>query len=164
MVPGSVGAGGWVGSGGGTTAVQQGLLWQYVGSVDPYRCPSDAKGQVYRSYSIQSYLNSNDWASIKSIHYLREVKRPASTFNFIEEEDPQTGYGGFNAGSFVMYNSGSQWVDYPCPRHQGGSCLSFCDGHVEYWKWADPRTLTLSHYVQTPNNPDLARLEAAAGF
>jgi len=29
-------------------------------------------------------------------------------------------------------------------HHSQGTCMSFADGHVEYWKWKDPRTLAWS--------------------
>ena len=166
MVPGNTSSASvsWVAPGGGPGPAKAGLLYPYVGDVDVYQCPSDARLRDYRSYSIQAYLNSNDWGSIASVKHITAIKAPSDTFSFIEEEDPQSGLNGYNVGSYVQYNSGDQWVDYPCPRHQHGSCLAFVDGHAEYWQWSDPRTLTLTHYANTPNNPDLKRLEAAVGF
>ena len=26
-------------------------------------------------------------------------------------------------------------------HHSNGTCMSFADGHSEYWKWKDPRTI-----------------------
>jgi prepilin-type N-terminal cleavage/methylation domain-containing protein/prepilin-type processing-associated H-X9-DG protein len=34
----------------------------------------------------------------------------------------------------------------PAPVHHGnGTCMSFADGHAEYWKWVDPNTLAAGH-------------------
>jgi prepilin-type N-terminal cleavage/methylation domain-containing protein len=42
--------------------------------------------------------------------------------------------------------SGDGWMSLcqaPLPvHHADGTCLSFADGHSEYWKWTDPATLT----------------------
>jgi prepilin-type processing-associated H-X9-DG protein len=39
------------------------------------------------------------------------------------------------------------WTDgaYGAPiHHSKGTCSSFADGHVQYWKWKDPRTIAWS--------------------
>jgi prepilin-type N-terminal cleavage/methylation domain-containing protein len=50
----------------------------------------------------------------------------------------------------------------PPIQHSKGTCTSFADGHVQYWKWKDPRTVTrseawLSYYLrgETGPQPDL---------
>ena len=57
------------------------------------------------------------------------------------------------------------WRDlqYITTRHNDGCNLSFADGHCEYWKWKDPRTIDLANLKIEPedaseNNPDLDRL------
>jgi type II secretory pathway pseudopilin PulG len=40
---------------------------------------------------------------------------------------------------------GSDCMDVWVPIHHGnGACTSFADGHVQYWKWKDPRTVAYS--------------------
>jgi prepilin-type processing-associated H-X9-DG protein len=64
-------------------------------------------------------------------------------------------------GSEVFYN-------YPAIAHNDGSVLSFADGHTEWHRWHDPRTLhPISHTFQefhrhsdpSPNNADLDWLQ-----
>jgi prepilin-type processing-associated H-X9-DG protein len=56
-------------------------------------------------------------------------------------------------------------VDYPADWHNRGANLSFADGHAEYWRWQDPRTMPphrpgvpLNLNVASPNNQDVLRL------
>jgi hypothetical protein len=38
----------------------------------------------------------------------------------------------------------------PLPsQHSGGTCLSFADGHTDYWRWHDPNTLEWARWVDT---------------
>jgi prepilin-type processing-associated H-X9-DG protein len=57
-------------------------------------------------------------------------------------------------------------VDYPADWHSRGGNLSFADGHVETWRWNDPRTMprrrlgvNLALHVVSPGNPDVARIQ-----
>jgi len=59
-------------------------------------------------------------------------------------------------------------VDYPADWHNRGANLSFADGHTETWRWRDSRTMPLHRTgasiplaVASPNNPDVARIQAA---
>jgi prepilin-type processing-associated H-X9-DG protein len=49
-----------------------------------------------------------------------------------------------------------EWQDLPGSLHNGGTALSFADGHCEIHKWQDPRTVHPVHMVfkwwQTGNN------------
>ena len=52
-------------------------------------------------------------------------------------------------GSTLVPRSG--WIDVkggggygPPIHHSKGTCTSFADGHVQYWRWKDPRTLAWS--------------------
>jgi|GEM_PF-100555 len=64
-------------------------------------------------------------------------------------------------------------------RHSNGTCMSFADGHSEYWKWTDPGTIAWGQWWEQviragpqpqfppqpshekPYNPDWARLSRA---
>jgi prepilin-type processing-associated H-X9-DG protein len=38
---------------------------------------------------------------------------------------------------------------FGAPIHHGkGTCTSFADGHVQYWKWKDPRTVAWSQAIR----------------
>lgn len=160
----------WVLSGNAVTSVSKGDLYPYVPDVNVFSCPSDDAQINMRSYSINCVLNGENWGHAP-FRQLGQITDPADTFVFIEEYDPR----GYNIGSFALQKTGDQWVDFPAHRHGNrwrggntfgnGSCLSFVDGHVEFWRWDDPRTLQLNgFYNNTPNNPDLKRLQSVAGY
>ena len=78
----------------------------------------------------------------------------------IEEDDPR----GSNVSSWKM-DSADQWCDYVAGNHDEGDSLIFADGHLEYWRWQDPDTLTLPYFNEgssfhgaDPGSVDLARL------
>jgi prepilin-type processing-associated H-X9-DG protein len=59
-------------------------------------------------------------------------------------------------------------VDFPAAYHNRAGNLVFADGHVETWRWQDPRTTPLHRLgrliplvVVSPNNVDIARIQAA---
>ena len=65
----------------------------------------------------------------------------------------------------VCYDQESWW-DRPTVRHGDGTNFSFADGHSDYWKWKDPRTvklaeMTISENAQ-PGNRDLHAVQKAA--
>ncbi len=51
-------------------------------------------------------------------------------------------------------SSGSELLDYgrryvyPPIHHSNGTCMSFADGHVEYWKWKSPDTLSYGEHFR----------------
>jgi prepilin-type processing-associated H-X9-DG protein len=72
---------------------------------------------------------------------------PSRLFVFIDENentlaDDQFGYPMINEGYY------GYWFDMPSNRHNQGACLSFADGHVEYWTWKAPMVTALP-----PGNP-----------
>jgi prepilin-type processing-associated H-X9-DG protein len=43
-----------------------------------------------------------------------------------------------------------------------GANLTFTDGHIEYWKWDDPRTgVFVTYFMPGNGNPDLDRVNRA---
>ncbi|MHC4518566.1 MAG: hypothetical protein ACYTAS_08265 [Planctomycetota bacterium] len=47
-----------------------------------------------------------------------------------------------------------------------GTNFSFADGHAEYWKWKDPRTIDLGNQIagtdpRQPGNPDMLKVQKA---
>ena len=151
---------GWASDGNLDANIKSGSLYKYVPNPKVYLCPNDINYKNIRSYSINSAMNGA-WGGIPAHRKISQVKNAAASFVFIEEFDPR----GSNLGSFVLYKSGDQWVDYPVSWHSKGACLSFADGHAEYYHWTDPRTVHLHDFYQTtPNNPDLKRLQRVAGY
>lgn len=140
--------------------IKAGTLWKYVKNTQVYWCPTDIAPKNIRTYSINSCMNGA-WSAIPAKKKLSQVKRTSETFVFIEEFDPRD----YNRGAFVLLNSGDEWVDYPVSWHNKGTCLSFADGHSEFRKWVDRRTIALKDfYTSTPNNPDLKWLQKLVGY
>ena len=150
----------WVGSTDSHATIKNGNLFRYVPDVRTYFCPADTFDRL-RSYSINDYLNGY-WGGYEHIRKLGQLRNSTEVMVFIEEYDDR----GFNIGSFAIDPyPGWAWVDTVAVWHKRGTCLSFADGHVEYWQWKDKRTLNLrGHYMQTPNNPDMVRLQRVLGW
>jgi prepilin-type N-terminal cleavage/methylation domain-containing protein len=160
LVSSETGDNAWSGDGNREVDIRKGALFKYVKNIKLYWCPTDIAPKNIRTYSMNAAMNGS-WGSIPAHKNLAQVRRTSESFVFIEEFDPR----GSNLGSFVLYNKGDQWVDYVVSWHNKGTCLSMADGHAEYYKWVDTRTITMHDFYQvTPNNPDLKRLQKVAGY
>ena len=60
----------------------------------------------------------------------------------------------------IKYYPSTSWADSPSKRHNKGACLSFADGHVEYWKWKSAGKI-FGGPAQSDEIQDLMRLQAA---
>lgn len=152
--------------------IQSGLLYNFVNNPGIYRCPADQTSHD-RSYSMQEQLAPYDsgqpsdyeasigypgYPPMYSENQIR-ITPPSSTVVFLDE-NPIT----INDGFFAIPISGNTWYDDPAAWHSHGCNFSFADGHVEHWRWMDPRTCTLSYeQEETDNNPDLQRLQMSLG-
>ncbi|HEY2587885.1 MAG TPA: prepilin-type N-terminal cleavage/methylation domain-containing protein [Tepidisphaeraceae bacterium] len=143
-------------------------LNQFLHSSAVFHCPSDPRDKRL-SYSISDYLGGTWPSYTHRAKRVLDVTNPATTFAVIEETDffPKVSN---DPGGFVVEPPGTAlafvWQDAPAVLHGDGTCITFVDGHCEYWVWQDARTRTLSaqkHGTQTPDNPDLTRLQAASG-
>jgi prepilin-type processing-associated H-X9-DG protein len=149
------------------------------------KCPADTStinlnGKLYprvRSISMNGYMGQRSGpytAGFRQFKTLEEITKPtpAQAFVFIDEReesinDPwfafdMTGSDPLNPNLYTL-------VDYPAMWHERGANLSFADGHVETWRWRDPRTMPPPQPGQlmrlgnsSPNNPDVTRLQASA--
>jgi prepilin-type processing-associated H-X9-DG protein len=60
------------------------------------------------------------------------------------------------------------FFNFPSSSHNRGGVVSFADGHTEYHRWRDQRTITAysadyhQHRDSSPNNPDLVWLRQRA--
>ena len=160
LVPAENNADSWADSGNTDDAVVAGLLYPWVPDARVYRCPNDPVQVNQRSYSINTFCNGAPGLGVPPVNNVARIKETSRTMVFVEEFDPR----GFNKGSFLIYNAGDLWIDYPVSWHNRGACVSFADGHVEYFRWGDPRTVTLTFLAVTPNNPDLKMLQKLVGY
>jgi len=52
--------------------------------------------------------------------------------------------GRLSPDSWTVYYDDERWWDQVTVRHADGTNFSFADGHSEYRKWKDPRTLEVA--------------------
>lgn len=123
--------------------IKRGYLYKYMGKNDKaYRCPTGIRGDIV-SYSIMDTMNGRDrkGAIPKSangvkvvIKNLNDIKHAANRMVFIDE-------GRVPWDSFAVRCKPLRWWDAPQARHGFGTNFSFADGHVEYWKWTNKKTI-----------------------
>ncbi len=138
-------------------AIERGALFPYCGkNIDVYRCPTGKRGEM-RTYSMPdsfAYTNTGvvECAGANASMLVRKVsdlKRPAERMVFLDE--------GFCTPTTwsIFYNQERWWDPVPV-RHGAGTALSFGDGHSEYWKWRDERTVNFGVKANALENPDEA--------
>ncbi len=91
------------------------------------------------------------------------MSRPGERLVYVDE-------GKIGTQSWTIFDNQASWWDIPPTRHGDGTNFSFADGHAEYWKWQDQRTVTVSRlegnyqaYIAVGDNPDIQRVQRAAG-
>ena len=64
-----------------------------------------------------------------------------------------------------MLNPYSESLPKPLESNKFELIVAMADGHAEYWKWCDSRTIDLSHGLGVdrtqPGNPDLHKVQRA---
>jgi prepilin-type processing-associated H-X9-DG protein len=83
------------------------------------------------------------------IRNLSDLKRPAERMVFIDE-------GFCTPTTWSIFYKQPQWWDPVPVRHGNGTTVSFGDGHSEYWKWRDQRTIDFGQAAAALENPDEA--------
>ena len=177
---------GWVDSGPAESALENGTLWKYIHNAGLYKCPSDTNPYRNRSYSINylicmsandtgsllhSIVNWNKW----KVYKVTQVPNSANAITFVEEGAPQNSTDPalqWNGGGWEQNPVGahfpSDWIDTVVSWHRNGANFAFVDGHAEYWRWTDTRTINYlkddpawpSTLYVTANNNDLARIQS----
>jgi prepilin-type N-terminal cleavage/methylation domain-containing protein/prepilin-type processing-associated H-X9-DG protein len=133
-------------------AIRNGALWPYTKELRLYKCPtvgkivrSGAQEEILRTYSIADSMNCKNWDDMnaKMIKKRLKIKEPAYRIVFLDD-------GGTTPsalGGWTVYTNQEQWWDPPPVRHGDGTTFSFADGHSDYHKWKDPRTLEFGKRV-----------------
>jgi len=137
------------------TNITSGTLFDYVGSVGPYRCPTDpAKTSkhlpVTRSYATQNSLHSagvflsvtwpdpfmqfRDCVKLSAI----PLPGPGEVWGFIEPSAACHDYGSWDFYVDDLYH---RWAHQPTDRHTLGCNLTFLDGHAEHYRWKSTHEL-----------------------
>lgn len=119
--------------------IRQGALYTYCPDIKSFKCPTGVRGEVV-TYALPDSMNG--YAGIpgteKLMVYRRsQVKRPGERIVFLDE-------GRLSPNSWTLHYQEERWWDQITARHGDGTNFSFADGHGEYWKWKDPRTLDVA--------------------
>ena len=152
----------------------------YLQTLKVYVCPTDplnvlVNGQSLprvRSYALNAYvgtrtdfwdnrLNANFTVFRK--HTEISPKLPAGTLTFIDVYADSLCW-----PYFGVYMTQDSFFNFPNSSHNRGGVGSFADGHTEYHRWRDQRTITAysanyhNHNDPSPGNVDLSWLRARA--
>lgn len=129
-----------------TTNIEMGRLFPYNRSAKIYVCPAEtAKTDVTMasptgvprllSYSMDYNLGSTNLSYVAyNILTEGEIIRnpgPSQTSVFWHEDARSIDNGAFGIWPYPT----AEWWNVPTSIHNGGCCMSFFDGHAEYWKW-----------------------------
>jgi len=162
LVGGSTGTGQWVDTGDNAQAAMNGLIYQYTQEVSIYHCPSDSVH--WRTYSVCASMNGERWDGIPFAETSTTIKDIGWQMVFVEENDNR----GYNVGSWIVEPkecNRNRWVDYVANFHDKGDNVGFADGHAEYWRWIDDRTIYASKnfifFYPDDANPDLEKVRSA---
>ena len=147
-----------------TQAIKQGKLYPYLGTTEAYRCP-ESKKYILRSYSIPDILGNKAFEGHATlggqtvVTKIAQIKAPASRIVFLDE-----GFASY--AGYTMYYNAPLWWDLPPVRHDNGVTLGYVDGHADFYKWQDQRTILTGENGYPsgpqPDNPDLMMMQRGA--
>jgi len=158
---------GWLGSGVEDTpeahkaCITLGALYPYCETIKIYRCPEGMRDQ-WRTYSIVDSMNGH-WTfpgfNAPVIKKTAQIRAPGNRMVFLDEGYETT-------ESWTIWPNRIEWWDRVPIRHGEGTCLAMADGHAEYWKWRDKRTVLFAKGLMdgiqsASNNEDFDRIQAA---
>lgn len=162
--------------------IRNGSLWDYVESLDIYKCPADrsavkrgSTGPVtprVRSVAMNSWMagqfgplgsDAGNSSGYRTFRKRSDFVSPTPSRAWVLlDEHPD----GINDGWFAtrMFENPQQayWRDLPASYHNGACGFMYADGHAEVRKWIDARTREPvrksynSFNFTSPNNPDYA--------
>jgi len=150
------------------TGIRAGLLFGYCPETKLYKCPTGVRGE-FVTYAIVDAMNG--YAGIPGtkelmVYRRMQIRRADGRIVFLDE-------GRLSPNSWTLWYDQERWWDQITARHGDGTNFGFADGHSEYWKWKDPRTIEVAemdyNYWQntgrngaqsnSPGNEDLYRVQ-----
>ena len=147
-------------------AIMKGALYRYARDVGVYKCPTGLRKEL-RLYTVIDAMNCiaipGCGPGAVMIKNRLQIEKPYQRFVFLDDG----GSGGATMGGWTCYVNVDRWWDVTPIRHGEGTTFSFADGHGEYWKWKDRRTLDFGQRmrafseVQTKND-DILRTQIGA--
>ncbi len=119
--------------------IYSGTLFTYCPETKLYKCPTGVRGELV-TYALPDSMNGYpDIPGTKDLMVYRrsQIKRPGERIVFLDE-------GRLSPNSWTLHYQEERWWDQVTARHGDGTNFSFADGHSDYWKWKDPRTLDVA--------------------
>ncbi len=140
-------------------AILNGALFPYVKTLKIYKCltvnkifRSGAQEEILRTYSVVDSMNCmgfpklSQYGSDMDMEMIKKrinIPNPAYRIVFLDDG----GTAPSAAGGLSVYAKEEIWWDPPPVRHGDGTTFSFADGHSDYHKWRDPRTIEFGKLV-----------------
>lgn len=151
--------------------IRAGVLYRYCPDFKLYRCPTGERGE-FVTYSIVDCMNGyGGTRGTKNLMIRRrlQIRRPHTRIVLLDE-------GRLRPNSRTVWYDEEKWWDQITARPGNGTNPGLADGHSEYWKWNDPRTIEIAkmdyHQWQgsgrqgalasSPSNEDLHRVQRGA--
>lgn len=122
-------------------AMESGVLFPYVKNVRLYKCPTGIRGEMV-TYSIVASMwggSTNVSGHPEELCFTKraEILRPGERIVFVDE-------GKWPGSPWGVWHDKPMWWDIPTVRHSNGTDWGYADGHSEYHKWVDRRTMDLA--------------------
>jgi prepilin-type processing-associated H-X9-DG protein len=151
--------------------ISTGVIFPYCPNFKLYKCPTGEREELV-TYSVPDCMNGYDGITgTEGLMIKRriEIRRPATRIVFLDE-------GRLSSNSWTIHYQEEKWWDQITARHGDGTNLGFADGHSDYWKWGDPRTIEVaemdldqwqgsgrfSDLAHQPGNKDLHKVQKGA--
>jgi prepilin-type N-terminal cleavage/methylation domain-containing protein/prepilin-type processing-associated H-X9-DG protein len=123
-------------------AMESGVLFPCVKNVRLYKCPTGVRGEMV-TYSIVASMwggsTPTGGGHPEELCFKKraEVLRPGERIVFVDE-------GKWPGSPWGVWHDKPMWWDIPTVRHSNGTDWGYADGHSEYHKWVDRRTMDLA--------------------
>lgn len=124
--------------------IRSGTLFRYCPETKLYKCPTGVRGEVV-TYAITDAMNGYNGipgTTDLMVYRRMQVKRADERIVFLDE-------GRLSPNSWTLWYDQERWWDQITARHGEGTNFGFADGHGEYWKWKDPRTVEVANIDYT---------------
>jgi len=150
--------------------IRAGLMFPYCPEVGMYKCPTGVRGEVV-TYAITDCMNGYTGISgTKNLMVYKRIKIRQADMRLVFLDE-----GRLSPNSWTLHYDQERWWDQVTARHGDGTNLGFADGHSDYWKWKDPRTLDIAKAdydwwqntgrngaaANSPGNEDLHKMQRA---
>jgi len=155
-----------------------GSIGGYAKTAAIYRCPGDRSHDKktglprVRSVSMNGWMNPGASGGVsggywdKAFEKYRQISdfvllSPSDAFVFLDEraDSINDGWLKLDTGGYFPVNPVAwQITDLPAIYHNNATTFSFVDGHAQFRRWLDPKTLQLKYTggsQPTPHNQDV---------